>query len=68
MLYIIRRYIPKFIKESPKTTLGRWGTTDNSDIKSILANYDNCGDTICKDPQELNKAVQKAYLKKKNRL
>mgnify|MGYP006131736643 CR=1 FL=1 len=46
MLCIIRRYIPKFIKESQKAPLGRWGTTDNSDIKSILVNYDNDGDTI----------------------
>ena len=65
MLSIVRRYIPKFIKGPRKTPLGRWSTIDNSDIKSILANYDNCGDTICKDPKELNKIVKKAYLKKK---
>ena len=37
--------------------LCRWKINDNSEIKSILANYDNCGDKICKNPVELLKHV-----------
>ena len=39
----------KFIP--PKPILGRWGTKDNSYIKTDLANHDSCGDRLCGDPQ-----------------
>ena len=49
-----------------KTPLGRWNIHDNSEIKSILANYDNCGDTICKNPVELSKHIENAHNTQKN--
>ena len=66
MYKIVRMYLPKIIKNNNTkiTPLGRWNTKDNSDIKSILANYDNCGDIICKDPKEVIKIIDKTYSKK----
>lgn len=42
-----------------RTRLGRWHITDNNGIKSVLANSDHCGDTICKDPKVVSEFVKR---------
>ena len=57
------RFISKYIKFTNKVKpppLHRWNLKDNSDVKSIFANHDHCGDKICKDPQELIRYTRKA--------
>ena len=44
--------------QDKKVPLGRWNTSDNNGIKSVLANSDHCGDTICKDPKLVSKFVK----------
>lgn len=51
------RIISNLFKPAPKQALGRWNTEHCHNIKSVLANYDNCGDSICKDPKEVKKYV-----------
>lgn len=51
------------IKKLSPPMLGRWNPNNNPNIKSILANYDNCGDSICKDPVEVQKYIDYEVLK-----
>jgi hypothetical protein len=53
MLNIFKNLIRK--KES-KIVLGRWGRT-NDVTKSIYANSDHCGDTICGNPKKVKQLV-----------
>ena len=63
---ILRQIFNKVIYRPPTTMpLGRWSTKDNSEIKNLLANYDNCGDIICKNTKELSKFLDKAHKEKK---
>ena len=50
------RFFQYFLTRTPKQPrmpLGRWNLKDDPDVKSLFANYDHCGDKICKDPTEL---------------
>ena len=48
----------------PKETilLGRWNRNHCANIKNIFSNYDHCGDTICKDPREITRLINKEKL------
>ena len=50
----------------PKETimLGRWNTRECSNIKNIMANYDHCGDIICKNPKEITNLVEKELIRR----
>lgn len=62
----MRQFLTKMFRtQSPKMALGRWNTQDSHEIKSILANYDNCGDKICRDPEILNKHLEKVHYQRK---
>ena len=61
MLQLLRN----LFKKEKKILLGRWGNY-GSDIKSIYANHDHCGDIICKDPKIVKKLVEKNKLLEKN--
>ena len=65
MFKLIRNIVFKSHKPTP---LGRWSLDygPNKDIKSILANYDNCGDRICKDPVQLKNLIEKEVKHKFN--
>ena len=65
------RFIRNLINPPTVTSLGRWNREHNADIKNILANYDHCGDTICKDPMLVSQFVtdfmkSDEYAKKKD--
>lgn len=48
MLKLLKKFI--FRKNTNKPVLlGRWNYSKQN-LKNIYANYDHCGDTICKDP------------------
>lgn len=48
----------KFFKKNEKQILlGRWGNY-GTEIKSIYANHDHCGDIICKDPKIVKKMIE----------
>lgn len=52
------RFINRLFRpSSAPTSLGRWGTVDNADIKSALANIDCCGDRLCGDPRTSKEAI-----------
>ena len=51
------RIIVNFFKPPTKQALGRWNIEHCHNIKSVLANYDHCGDSICKDPKEVKKFI-----------
>ena len=51
------RLISNLFKPQVKPVLGRWNTEHCHNIKSVLANYDHCGDSICKDPKEVKKFI-----------
>ena len=53
------RFFKNFAKPQKPLPLGRWGLNNGTDIKSILANHDHCGDTICKDPNIVNEFIEK---------
>lgn len=54
----------KLFKKTEKTILlGRWNRSNNSIINSQLANYDHCGDVICKDPKQISKLIQSEILR-----
>ena len=50
-----------FFKKEQVRQLGRWNY-EKSNIKSLLANIDSCGDTMCGDPlaykQEMDKEIK----------
>ena len=50
-----------FFKKEQVNQLGRWNY-EKSNIKSLLANIDSCGDTMCGDPlaykQEMDKEIK----------
>ena len=50
--------------KQPRIPLGRWNLKDDPGIKSLFANYDHCGDKICKDPVELMKHTRCLQCKK----
>ena len=56
-----------FLKKQQINQLGRWNL-EKSNIKSLLANIDSCGDTMCGDPliykQEMDKEIQE-FMKEK---
>ena len=56
---ILRLFIPK-----EEMMLGRWNTRECSNIKNIMANYDHCGGTICKNPKEITNLVEKELSKR----
>ena len=51
-------FVKRFFKESKKTPLGRWDLK-NSNVKSLLANIDSCGDTLCGQPDRYRKEIEK---------
>ena len=60
---MIRKFVTNMFKWNLKSknemmALGRWNTHDNQAVKSILANSDNCGDLICKDPKEVSQFIK----------
>ena len=56
-----------FLKKQQLNQLGRWNL-ERSNIKSLLANIDSCGDTMCGDPltykNEMDKEI-KEFIKQK---
>ena len=56
-----------FLKKQQINQLGRWNL-EKSNIRSLLANIDSCGDTMCGDPliykQEMDKEIQE-FMKEK---
>ena len=56
-----------FFKKEQINQLGRWNL-ERSNIKSLLANIDSCGDTMCGDPliykKEMDKEI-KEFIKQK---
>ena len=63
------KILKKFIIFSPekKTLLGRWNRNNNVTVTSSLSNYDHCGDTICKDPKEVQKLIKLELDKSKSK-
>lgn len=62
------RFINRLFRpSSAPTSLGRWGTVDNADIKSALANIDCCGDRLCGDPRTSKQAID-MYTKVKSHI
>ena len=54
------RLITRLFKPSNiQPSLGRWAISDNSDIKSALANIDCCGDRLCGDPYTSKQAIDR---------
>lgn len=54
------RFIKNIItKPHQPVMLGRWNTENGLEIKNIMANYDHCGDTICKDPTQITNLINK---------
>lgn len=57
MLY---KLLNRFINLKTYKYLGRWKvneTEKQKEIKIIWANYDNCGDKICKDPKKIKEIL-----------
>ena len=56
-----------FFKKQQISQLGRWNL-ERSNIKSLLANIDSCGDTMCGDPliyrQQMDKEIEE-FIKQK---
>ena len=56
-----------FFKKQQISQLGRWNL-ERSNIKSLLANIDSCGDTMCGDPliykQQMDKEI-KEFIRQK---
>ena len=64
----MNRLITRLFRPSrAPTSLGRWGTVDNADIKSALANIDCCGDKLCGDPRTSKQAID-MYAKVKSHI
>lgn len=38
----------------PNTPVGRWNIKDDYELKSYLANIDNCGDRLCGTPKYIS--------------
>ena len=66
MNYITRsiRHVQSIFTSQPTTSLGRWSTVDNHDIKASLANIDSCGDILCGDATHCRKMID-LYVKQK---
>jgi len=47
-----------FGKKQKVQQLGRWNL-DKSNIKSLMANIDSCGDTMCGDPKYYKQNIDK---------
>jgi len=48
--------------KNPIILLGRWEhriSNNKKSIKSVWANFDHCGDTICSQPIEVKKIIKK---------
>jgi hypothetical protein len=57
---MLRRTILTFFTNN-STKLGRWEHRNNAhinDLKVILANKDNCGDSICGTPKPINDILE----------
>ena len=64
---MIRKFVQNMFKTKEyKVLLGRWGN-HGKDIKSIYANHDHCGDTICKNPKIVTTYIKKELSEKKNK-
>ena len=61
------RFISNLLKSEKQPLLGRWGKY-GVDIKGIYANYDHCGDTICKNPKLVSDFVKENTKKNKKKL
>ena len=61
------KFIRNLLKSEKQPLLGRWGK-HGVDIKSIYANYDHCGDTICKNPKLVSDFVKENTKKNKKKL
>lgn len=58
MLKSIKKVLIKLFPAEKKIILGRWNINYNNDyIKGQLANFDNCGDKICKNPTTIIKHI-----------
>lgn len=55
---MIRSFVKIFNPENGNK-LGRWNLKNNPEITNIFANYDHCGDTLCKDPKEIKCDIDK---------
>lgn len=64
MFNMFKQVFTKFFPTEKKIMLGRWNINYNNDyIKGQLANFDNCGDKICKKPSTIIKHIN---IEKKN--
>ena len=61
-IYIMFNIIKKLIMPKDTILLGRWNSNHCANIKNIFSNYDHCGDTICKDPREITRLINKEKL------
>lgn len=51
--------VRNFFKKNERNKLGRWGIDYRNDhIKAQYANFDNCGDTICKEPKIIKQFIE----------
>jgi len=48
-----------FFSNIRKNNIGRWNVKDNSEIKATLANMDCCGDSLCGNPLNYSKNIEK---------
>ena len=58
-----------FCRNSKDIKLGRWEhriSKKKESIKSVWANFDNCGDIICSQPTEVKKILQEETNNQKN--
>ena len=53
------------VKNETTLPLGRWklDSEKNKSIKSIMANYDSCGDKLCGDPKNLKSILDNEHKK-----
>ena len=49
----------KFFSNNGSNCIGRWNLKDNSAIKATLANMDCCGDSLCGNPENYSKNIEK---------
>ena len=62
------RLLGIFTQTDKRILLGRWNREENVAIKSVLANFDNCGDEICGDPKKLSEFIKKEITKEKGKI
>jgi len=64
-----KKLCKKFLfKNEKKIMLGRWNINyDNNYINSHHANFDNCGDIICKEPKTIIDHINLERMNKLNK-